>query len=327
MSLYKRGNVWWIEISSDGRRIRESTGATEKKAAQEYQAHRRDELWRQLKLGERPQVTWGEAVAKWLKVKNRGLAERYMIGALKIPPKDLLPLDAKKLADAIPSDSPGSWNRYLSLVTAIHSASKVDPPEIERKPNPAGRTRWLTAEEWERLRKTLDEESPLLRQAAEFTLATGLRENNVLNLEWSQIDLKNRHAWLHADQMKGGAPLGVRLTDAAIAVLQERKGENKTYVFAHPFTGKPLYKASMRAWYVALRKAKIKGFRWHDLRHTWASWHVMGGTRIEELQQLGGWKTLSMVQRYSHLASSHLAKIAENAKPVSLRYNARKRGD
>ena len=189
---------------------------------------------------------------------------------------------------------------------------------------PPGRTRWLTAEEWQRLRAALDEESELLRQAAEFTLETGLRENNVLNLEWGQIDMRRRVAWLHGDQMKAGKSLGVPLNDAACAILASRRSAHKAYVFAHPESGLPLYKASNRAWYAALRKAKLVGFRWHDLRHTWASWHVMNGTRLEELQRLGGWATAQMVQRYAHLSTEHLAAAAARVKPVSLRYNARK---
>lgn len=122
---------------------------------------------------------------------------------------------------------------------------------------------------------------------------------------------------IYADEFKTSIPLGVPLTDAAMAVLKRRKGLHKQYVFAGEFTDAPLYKASNRAWYAALREAKLVGFRWHDLRHTWASWHVMNGTRLEELMKLGGWKTYSMVQRYAHLSVDHLAKIAENAKPVA----------
>ena len=184
-------------------------------------------------------------------------------------------------------------------------------------PSPQGRTRYLTGQEWKRLKKALAKESPLLLDCAEFALATGLRENNVLNLEWSEVDLRRRQAVVYGDQTKTGVTLGVPLTDAAMAVLERRKGLHKRYVFAGEYTGEPLYKASNRAWYQALREANLVGFRWHDLRHTWASWHVMGGTRLEELMKLGGWKTYSMVTRYAHLSVDHLAKIAENAKPVS----------
>ena len=58
-------------------------------------------------------------------------------------------------------------------------------------------------------------------------------------------------------------------------------------------------------------RAGIKDFRWHDLRHTWASWHVQSGTSLHELQQLGGWSDYDTVLRYAHLSSDHLQKAAE----------------
>lgn len=64
--------------------------------------------------------------------------------------------------------------------------------------------------------------------------------------------------------------------------------------------------------YKALKRAGIEDFRWHDLRHTWASWHVQGGTPLFALQELAGWETERMVRRYAHLAAEHLAGWAGN---------------
>ena len=63
-----------------------------------------------------------------------------------------------------------------------------------------------------------------------------------------------------------------------------------------------------RDWNNLLAKAEIKDFRWHDLRHTWASWLIQRGTPLAALQEMGGWETPSMVQRYAHLAPEHLHK-------------------
>jgi integrase len=59
-----------------------------------------------------------------------------------------------------------------------------------------------------------------------------------------------------------------------------------------------------------LERAGIENFRWHDLRHTWASWHRQSGTPTHELQRFGGWRSWVMVERYAHLAPDHLAKAA-----------------
>src|SRR5437764_7663368 len=70
---------------------------------------------------------------------------------------------------------------------------------------------------------------------------------------------------------------------------------------------------STKAWYAALEKAGIEDFRFHDLRHTWASWHVQSGTPLFALQELAGWETERMVRRYAHLAANHLAAYVANA--------------
>lgn len=315
MSLYRVGEVWYIDVPSKRGRVRRSAGTTDKRAAQEYHDKVKQELWEQDKLGKPPPVSWGEAVKKWLDLKTRGLPDKYRLRALDLPISAPLPISSKELEDRIPDSSAGAWNRTLALILAVHNAAGVKPPEIKRRPMPVGRTRWLSLEEWNRLKPKLEEESQLLRQAAEFTLATGLRENNVLELTWDQVDLKRRVAWLHGDQMKGRVPHGVPLNDAALAVLAERRGIHKRWVFGNP--DYPLTKASNRAWYSAVRRAKLPGFRWHDLRHTWASWAVMSGVRLEELMKLGGWKTYSMVLRYAHLAPEHMAEAAAKVRPVS----------
>jgi integrase len=325
MSLYRRNRIWWIELTTESGRLRESTGTTDKKDAQEYHERRKGEIWRQERLGEKV-VTWGEAVKTWLSIKPRGLPDRYRLRAFSIPPDDSLPLTTSCISGALTSSTPGSRNRCIGLIVAIHSAAGVSPPEIKRQPNPPGRLRWLTKEEWDRLRRALAEESALLLELADFSIATGVRENNALELEWTQVDLRRRVAWFYGDQMKAGAAHGIPLNDDAMAVLRKRQGIAKRYVFPNPDTGLPYVKASNRAWYAALRRSRLKdtGVVWHTLRHTWASWFVMNGGTLQELMALGGWKSYSMVLRYAHLAPEHLAAAAARVKPISLRYNASK---
>lgn len=323
MPIYKVGETWYIDLRTARGRIRRSAGTTDKKAAQEYHDRLKGDAWRSDRLGEAPSVTWGEAVAKWLQVKPRGLPDRYRLNALPIPLSSQLPLTKADIESCVTGLSAGTGNRLLSLVKAIHNCSNISPPHIKAQPSPKGRTRWLTKEEWAKLKKALQKESPLLAQAAEFTLATGLRENNVLNLRWTEVDLRRRVAWVWGDEAKAGQPIGVPLNEAAITVLRERVGVDQSLVFGNPDYA--LYKASNRAWYAAVAGAGISGFRWHDLRHTWASWHVMNGTRLEELMRLGGWKTMQMVMRYAHLSSEHMAGVAGNVKPISRKIPRQKR--
>jgi len=77
------------------------------------------------------------------------------------------------------------------------------------------------------------------------------------------------------------------------------------------YKDQPVAKAGRAAWKKALARAGIKDFRWYDLRHTWASWHVQAGTPLNVLQELGAWESVEMVQRYAQLSASHLAEYAE----------------
>ena len=94
-------------------------------------------------------------------------------------------------------------------------------------------------------------------------------------------------------------------------VLSEQWGKHPDYVFTR--NGKPLkHKLTTDAWYAACHRAGLEGTRFHDLRHTWASWHVQNGTPLHVLQELGGWSSYKMVQVYAHLAPTTLQKWADN---------------
>jgi integrase len=99
------------------------------------------------------------------------------------------------------------------------------------------------------------------------------------------------------------------LSAAAVIVLREQLGQHKTHVFS--YKGKPIHQVSTKAWYNGLEKAGIENFRWHDLRHTWASWHVQNGTPLHVLQELGGWESALMVRKYAHFSTAHLVEYVD----------------
>jgi integrase len=141
----------------------------------------------------------------------------------------------------------------------------------------------------------------------------------VLGLEWSCVNLEQRHAWVRGVNSKNRRAIAVPLNDDAIALLQRQIGKHPARVFT--YAGKPITTANTKVWYVALERAGINNFRWHDLRHTWATWHRMAGTPTHELQRLGGWKTASMVDRYAHLAPDQLASAASRLGSMLDGYN------
>ena len=191
-------------------------------------------------------------------------------------------------------------------------------PDIEFLPEAAGRIRWITPEEAGRLiqeRERKRHGTPLV-EMVRFSLATGLRESNVTSLEWSRVDIDRRVMWIDSYQSKNGHSFHIPLSTEAVLVLRRQQGKHPRWVF--PYCGKQVKKGNTKAFKAALKTAGIASFRWHDLRHTWASWHVQNGTPLPVLQQLGGWKTLEMVMQYAHLGASHLAEFADNVPRLKL---------
>jgi integrase len=198
-------------------------------------------------------------------------------------------------------------NRFLTTFRAVLKKARDEWEWVDRVPKiktlkgARSRARWITREEADALIAALPKH---LATMAKFSLETGLRRANVTHLEWSQVDLTRRTAWVPGDKTKNRKALAVPLSDRAVAILEAQSGRHPTWVFVR--AGKPVYQTSTRAWRRAVAKAAIQDFCWHDLRHTWASWHVQNGTPLHVLQELGGWSSFRMVQRYAHLSSEHL---------------------
>ena len=99
------------------------------------------------------------------------------------------------------------------------------------------------------------------------------------------------------------------LSKRAVEILREQKGKHRKVVFT--YAKRPIRQVNTKAWRAALKRAGIEDFRWHDLRHTWASWHAQAGTPLHVLQELGAWESVEMVRRYAHLSSDHLIEYVD----------------
>lgn len=104
--------------------------------------------------------------------------------------------------------------------------------------------------------------------------------------------------------------IAVPLNGSAMRILRAQVDRHPVRVFT--YDGSPIKQVSTKAWCSALARACIENFRWHDLRHTWTSWHVQNVTPLFALQELAGWETEKMVRRYARFAVSHLAVYADN---------------
>lgn len=336
MALYKRGRIWWCEWEIGGARIRETTGTSDRQAAQEYHDRRRADLWRETRLGDSRIATWDEAALDWIEEhaqhKKSFETDRqrlsWLTPRLTGQPLTNITTDALlALRRALVKDrSPATANRHLAVISAVmhyaHAKGIIGAvPKIPYLPERHERYRWITRDQATRLIAELPEP---LASMTRFALATGLRRANITGLMWNSLDEARKVAWVWPDEAKAGKPIAVPLNSDALAVLKaqralpemwdkkQTKRRDSRYVFT--YRGQPVLHTTTKAWEYACARAGIEdGLRFHDLRHTWASWHVMGGTPLEVLRQLGGWADMTMVLRYAHLAPGYIAGYAENA--------------
>ena len=324
MSLFKRKDspYWWIKITHNGRPVQESTGTTDKAKAQEYHDKLKASLWDQERLGIKPRYSWQDAVIRYLaETSGKATQETDKTHLRWLDPylndlmlddinRDMLErIMAKRIADKVANST---VNRTMEIVRAVLRKAAFDwewldrVPKVRMLPEPKRRIRWITRDEAERLIQVLPDH---LAAMVRFSLETGLRRANVTGLQWSQIDLVRRTAWIHPDQAKARKAIAVPLSVSAVNVIREQIGKHSTHVFS--YHGSSITQVNTKAWRAALVKVGIKEFRWHDLRHTWASWHVQAGTPLHVLQELGGWECVEMVRKYAHFSSQHLTEYVD----------------
>ena len=315
--LYKRGDTWYADFTTgNGKRIRRTLGTTDKQAAEELHDKLKYQQWRIDRIGEKPKHTWDEACIRWLKEKGHKKSikeDKQMIRRLTALRGMYLDDITRDLVMDTVKDfgrTNATKNRFIQLIRAILNRAMKQWEWLDSVPyfslyaEPKKRIRWLTPDEAKRL---IAAAPPYMAQMIKFSLATGLRQRNVLTLKWQQVDLQRRVCWYYADETKSGKALGVSLNEIAIQVLTEQQGKHPEYIFTN-HKNQAIKAIHPVTWKKTLAKAEIENFRWHDLRHTWASWLIQRGTPLAALQEMGGWQTPSMVQRYAHLAPEHLHK-------------------
>ena len=321
MSLIKRGNTWFVDFATpSGERIRRSARTSNKTQAQEFHDKLKMEAWRVEKLGDKPRYTWDDAGHQWL--METGHKKTHLEDAKKLVwlqqflrARPLCEIGRDEIAaigekKRVESSGPTA-NRYLALIRSILRSACNDwewldkAPKVRLYKESTRRVRWITPEQVKQLLKEL----PLhQRDIMLFALSTGLRQANVIELTWEQVDLERCTAWIPEDKAKGNEDIHVSLSEFSVELLQRQLGKHKDRVFT--YAGKPVGQVNTKAWRAALKRAGIENFRWHDLRHTWASWLVQSGTPLYDLQEMGGWKSPAMVRRYAHLAPAQMLKHA-----------------
>lgn len=327
MPLYRqpKSPYWWVRFSIGGIKTRRSSQTTDRKAAEDFETKLRADLWRQVKLGERPRYTFREALERWESLadhRSKALDraqlkwfEHYLNDtALADIDRDLIEkLRAVRCAES----SPSTANRYMALLRSLLRKAERDWDWIDRAPvipmYSLERTepRYLTRAQFARLKRELPVH---LKALAEFSVETGLRMRNATGLTWAQVDMRRRQLVIPAARAKAGETIAIPLSGRAVSILRAHRGKHPERVFTYrpPLPdGKladpqPIEDANGAAFKKAAKRAKVPWLRWHDLRHTWASWAIQRGVPPHVLRELGGWKSDVMVRRYGHLSVEHL---------------------
>lgn len=322
MGLYRRGSVWWMSFTHNGEQFRRSTETEDRKLAQR--------IFDKLK-GDIAEGRWFEP-DPGSSCKFKDLAEKYMseysavnkaASSHKRDKSLFKNLNGafgdcylNEITPAMISDykvmrrnggtSARTINYELSVMGHVFNIAirewqlATDNPVIKVRKDRVNNMieRWLTLNEEKRLLKV----SPnWLQDIIIFAINTGMRQSEILDLRWGQIDMERRTLTIAVQKNRNVDTLP--LNETVIQLLEGRYRDDldsSDYVFPNTNYERKGNILLLKAFHVALRKSGVKGFRFHDLRHTFATRLVQAGVDLYTVQKLGRWKTVSMVQRYAH---------------------------
>jgi len=214
--------------------------------------------------------------------------------------------------------TPATVNRYHAALAAVLTWAikrRLAPRAwenpcrlVERGPENAGRVRFLSADELERLLKACKESSwPRLYALVLMAITTGARRGELVGLTWGDVDLDRGLAYVR--DSKNGEPRTLPLVPAVVEELR-RFASARREACLFPSRGvlsKP--RVFEPSWQAALDRARIRGLRFHDLRHTCASYLAQNGASLLEIADVMGHRQLAMVKRYAHLTTDTKAKL------------------
>jgi integrase len=335
--IYKRGNVYWLRYAGlDGKIIRESSHSSKLKDASDLLIGRRNEI----KEGKEPEIKkrivnhtfneLAEQYKKWAERQRGFKSKTYLIdqltgafGSIHLRQFNSMLLEQYQTERLQKGNKPATANRLLATLKHMFTKAveweMVEEGTLKRIRKAKfleennRRLRYLSKEECQALINACD---PHLRPIVITALNTGTRKGEILSLTWDRVDFS--HGFILLDKTKNGerreipinATLKETLTELSRGTKERPRRIDIPFVFYDSANGKA-YKDVKRSFHSACRRAKITDFRFHDLRHCFASHLVMAGVDLTTIKELLGHKTLTMTLRYSHLAPSHKVKAVD----------------
>ena len=330
--------VWWIRYAdTTGHIRREKAGA--KSVALVLYRKRKTQILEGKKLPEnlrRANVAFEEIArdvleySRTTKVREAYRIDRWHMETLlrwfrSHCAADLNPQEIeRKLNELAEGRKPATVNRYRTLLSlafslAVRNGKVASNPVrlVKRRKENNERVRFLDDEEEVKLRSKICESYPMHEAEFDLALHTGMRRGEQYGLRWQNVDFKR--GIITIPRSKHGEVRHIQVNSMARAALQTLRqfGDGLGYVCPR-FRGPESHEA--REWFnQVLGYAKIQNFRWHDLRHTFASRLVMAGVPLRAVQVLMGHKRIETTLRYSHLGEAHLREAVERltATPTS----------
>lgn len=319
MGLYRRGKIYWFRISYEGRRVQTSTGTDNKKLAEKifHKTHTEIVEGRYFQTVKAKKIMFKEMVAKYMqkyqKQRDVHTVKRLVavFGHLK-----LSEVTTEKVSDyrdkRLESVKPATVYQELALMRKMFNIARREWKWVKDNPvadlsfsvgRKNARDRWLTLEEELRLLKFSTNPS-WLNTLLLTALHTGMRRGEILNLKWQDVDFKRR--LIVVQSSKNGEKRSIPMSKALQNVLQYQRIK---HISGRVF---PVAVRSLRVAYEkALNKAGIEDFRFHDLRHTFATRLVQRGVDLYRVKELLGHKTVLMTTRYAHHCPESLRSSIE----------------
>ncbi|MBI3606691.1 MAG: tyrosine-type recombinase/integrase [Nitrospirae bacterium] len=328
MRVYQRGRTYWVTVKHQGKRIRRSLEVTDQRLAERIAGKIQTEIAEGKWLERKPDQdrTCRQMIERYLEehskrnkahtsyIRDKSLSDHLLAffgdrPLAEIRPKLIAEYKSTRRADAA---APKTINHELGLLSHAFKLAVAEWEWTDRNPvlGVSRETvnnlieRWLTSEEETAL---LDASPGWLKEILVFAVNTGLRQSEILNLEWPQVDLFRRTITLLKQKNKQVDTLPV---NARVLEILKTRTQVRHLASAHVFTnreGKRLDARNLlRAFYAARKDAKIEHLRFHDLRHTFATRLVQAGVDLYTVQKLGRWRTVQMVVRYAHHFSESL---------------------
>ena len=327
---YKRKNShnWWVSITdTSGKRVRCSSGTTNRKEAEALEAKFRLETYKVAKWGEQPARVYDEMMLLYLEATQSKRSHQRDLDAAKhltsffrgrvmndLKGSAIRDYQHYRLSQISPKGpvKPATVNRETALLSSAINHARVDldwdipNPVVGRGlPEPEGRDRHLSLPQFRRLIEIARVKHPYLSDFIELAVQTGCRKQEILGLEWDRVDLNRALFYLQGEHTKSAKRRSVPINQTAKAVLIRRlsfRSENcphSPWVFAH-HDGERI-KDLRRSFTTACSKAEIKDFRIHDLRHTCASLAISEGVPLAAIRDLLGHSSVTVTERYAHL--------------------------